>query len=83
MTSFGSCSTSRGGGARISDDREEFDPYVIGTAEPDGRDVAEARIAHLLRSGRKSLLILLTESSTSVVYKDFLLTVIELRVWED
>jgi hypothetical protein len=80
---FGSCSTSSGGEARISSGKEEFDPYVIGTAEPDGRDVAEARIAHLLRSGRKSLLILLTESSTSVVYKDFLLTVIELRVWED
>ena len=80
MMCFGSCSTSSGGGARISNGREEFDPYVIGTAELDGRDVAEARIAHLLRSGRKSLLILLIESSTSAVYKDFLLTVIEPRV---
>ena len=80
MTSFGSCSTSSGGGARFSNDREEFDPYVIGTAELDERDVAEAKIAHLLRSGRKSLLILLTESSTSAVYKDLLLTVIESRV---
>ena len=80
MTNFGSCSTSSGGGALFSSDREEFDPYVIGTVEPDGRDVAEARIAHLLRSGRKSLLILLTESSTSAVHEDFLLTVIESRV---
>ena len=80
MTSFGSCSTYSGGGARISNGREELEPYVIGAAEPDGRDVAEVRIVHLLRSGRKSLLILLTESSTSAVCKDFLLTVIESRV---
>jgi hypothetical protein len=52
---------------------------MMGAPEPEERDVAEARIAHLFRSGRKSLLILATESSALVVCEKLRLAVI--RGW--
>jgi len=51
MMNFKSWSTFSSSSAQVSNDTEEFDPYVIGTAEPDRQDFAEARIAHLLQSG--------------------------------
>ena len=53
----------------------------MGAAEPDGRDVVEARTAHLFRRGRKSLLILVTESSTSAMCKELRLAVMRALLW--